>query len=297
MKNKLIQILLLAITVGFFASCDEQKPPGLDLGDGNAITDSSYSTSVETKQLRNVLIEELTGVICSNCPKAADEIKNLETANPNRIISIGLHPPSNLFTEPITGKSHFDFRTEDADEIYNILGTGNFPSAALSRVVLTTGKYFDGNRGAWSSRITPMLLATTPVNIHLTSSYTADKNNCKVVAKVAFTEAVADDVSMTVYVIENDIKDYQVDSRLPGNGYNPDYKHSHVLRESVTSTVGSPLNFANKTAGAVLQKTINFEPMISGDNAWNLDNCRVVVFVHKTGSDKTVLHVQEVHLK
>ena len=289
-------LLVFALTGVFFTSCHEQNPPGLDLGDGAKVADSSYVAPVETKQDRTILIEELTGVDCANCPKAATNIKNMMAANPGRILAAALHPPlGGGFTEPIFGKSKYDFRIDKADEIINKLGglTGGLPTGAINRTPKTGGVMFDSDYGAWVSRVTPMLSKTTPVNIHIETIYTADNNECEVVAKVAFTENVTEELYLTIYVIENEIKDYQNDAGTK----DPDYKHSFVLRDCVTPIAGTSLNFADKNTGSVFQKRVIFNPTIDGDNAWNLDNCKVLAFVHRSGTDQSVLHVQEVELK
>ena len=173
-----------------------------------------------------------------------------------------------------------------------------FPSASLSRIKSSDDEYFDEIRAGWETRIQPMLKELTEVNIHVESIYNADNNNCEVVVKTAFTENVAEELFLTVYVIENDLKDYQVDARLPqGSQYVADYQHNHVFREAITSTLGSTLNFADKMAGTVLQKRLNFMPKIEGTDSWNLDNCHIIAFVHVNGQDKKVLQVQEISLK
>lgn len=295
-KSRLFWTLIVfAMTGIFFVSCNEQTPPGLDLGDGPKAADSSYVAAVEPKQDKVIFIEELTGVDCSNCPKAYQSIKSMVAANPDRILSVGLHPPSSGFTEPIFGKSKFDFRHDKVDEIITKLGglTGGLPSGSINRVPLSTGSMFDSDYNAWISRVTPLLSQTTPVNMSMESVYNADKNTCEVVTKVAFTEAVSNELYLTIYVVEDDIKDYQND----GGFKDPDYKHQHVFRECITPIAGTSLNFADKNAGTVLQKRIEFTPNIEGDNAWNLDNCHIIAFVHKSGTDQSIVHALDVKMK
>ena len=297
MKSKVINSLVAMAALLFvisMVSCEEQKPPGLDLG-GAVAVDSSYTASVESKQDKVIVIEELTGVTCANCPKAARNIKTLSTANPGRVLTAAMHPPSSGFTTPIPNKSKYDFRVSTVDEVITLLGglTGGLPSGSINRQNKSAGGIFDSDWPAWVSRITPLLSETTPVNIHIETAYTADNNTGEAIIKVAFTENVTDDLYLTAYILENDIKDYQDDSGTKV----ADYKHSHVFRAAITSVSGTSLNFADKNAGTVLQKRIKFEPTITGDNAWNLDNCTVIAFVHKSGSDQSILHGAEVSLK
>ncbi len=286
-------ILFLGILGLFFTSCEEQKPPGVDFGDTRAV-DSSYIASVESKQDKVILIEELTGVQCANCPQAAATIKTMSDANPGRILAVGIHPPlGGGFTEPIPTKSIYDFRVPIADEIINFLGGyRGFPSGALNRETQSGGAIFITSPATWTALVNPILLQTTPINLHLESSYTADNNTGELRVRVAMTEDVSDDLFLTAYVIENDIEDYQDNA-----GNKELYMHQHVFRAAITLVSGTSLNFTDKNAGKVIQKRINFNANISGDNAWNLDNCKVVAFVHKSGSDQSILQAAEVKLK
>lgn len=293
MKNRIniSAFSVLAILGVLFSSCKEQLPPGLDLGGGTKAQDSTYTAAIEAKQDRNILIEELTGVQCSNCPKAARNIKTMETDHPERIVAVALHPPSNGFTEPILNKSHYDFRSPQVDEIANILGgIQGLPSGALAREKTSNGTIFDIDYGAWTSRVVPMLAQTTPVNIHIESAYVTENNQGEVTVQVAFTENVTDDLYLTIYLVESDIVDYQDD----GGVKVPDYVHNHVFRTCITNVLGDNLNLAEKKAGTVMQKRYSFNPIITGDNAWHLEHCHVVAFVHRGGATKTVVHAETI---
>ncbi len=286
--------LITSVFASFFlCSCNEQIPPGLNITNGYKTADSSYIAPIESKQEKVVLIEKLTGVSCANCPKAARIIEGLIADHPSQILSVAMFPPSGMdFTEPIFGKSRFDFRNAKVDEIVTILGAySGLPNASLDRRT-ENGQIFGLPYATWVTRVTPWLSEKTPVNIHVESAYVVDKNEATVTVKIAFTETVSTDLYLTVYIIENNIEDYQADGDEKIL-----YNHEHVFRDCITSVSGSSLNYANKNAGTVLQKQISFSPVISGTNAWNLDNCKVIAFVHKSGTDQEVLHAQEVHLK
>jgi len=218
----------------------------------------------------------------------------MSDANPGRILTVAMHPPSSGFTTPIPNKSMFDFRVATVDDIITQLGglSGGLPSGSINREQKAAGVIFDSDWPAWVGRVNPLLTKTTPVNLHLESTYVAEDNTAELVVKVSFTETVSDNLFLTAYVIENDIEDYQDDG-----GDKELYIHEHVFRQAVTSVSGTSLNFADKTSGTVLQKRIRFNPVIEGTNAWNLDNCKVLVFVHKSGIDQSILHAAEVKLK
>ena len=57
---------LLALT-----SCEE-KGPAIDFGGGATAVDTTYLGTAPTAQQRIVVVEEFTGGMCANCPKARD---------------------------------------------------------------------------------------------------------------------------------------------------------------------------------------------------------------------------------
>ncbi len=284
--------LFILFCFSIFFSCKEKTPPGLELSNALLSVDSSYTTTIETPQLKTVLLEEFTGVNCSNCPEQGTEaIDALMVANPERIIPVALHAAGD-FSEPLS-KSKYDFRTKDGDDIRVLIGgfDGN-PAASINRVYTTDFGRIQA-KSLWSNLIASEIEKETPLNISAVSNYDVNKNTINITTKMAFTSTVNEDLYLLIYVIENDIIDAQSDARF---GTVLDYKFKHLFRKCITSTAGSPLNFAVKNAGTVLQKRFSFEPTISGVNKWNLDNCHLVVFVTSSTS-KEVIHAIEIPLK
>lgn len=79
--KKIIYALAIAASLAL-ASCEENIPTGLVLSQPFVSHDSEYVTTIiPTAQAKNVLIEEFTGVRCSNCPNGAIVLKNIQTAN------------------------------------------------------------------------------------------------------------------------------------------------------------------------------------------------------------------------
>ena len=97
MKGKFIAYCLLPIAYCFFHSCKEVGPDINLHGNQNAILDTTYIESpVATAEVKNVVIEEFTGVRCPNCPQGHVIIANIKAANPNRIVAVSLHPVNSL---------------------------------------------------------------------------------------------------------------------------------------------------------------------------------------------------------
>ena len=86
---------------------------------------------------------------------------------------------------------------------------------------------------------------------------------------------------------ESGIKDQQ---ETP-SGKMPDYTHKNVLRKMLTKFDGDVL--LGLVKGEPLSKMFTF----TVPQNWVADNCRLVAFVHKGGSEKDVLQVNDVNLK
>ena len=297
-SNRILSFLFVGI---LFASCKEQIPAGLVL---NSLTskDTTYiDNNLETPQIKKVVIEELTGVACANCPDGSKQLRDFTTQYPDRIILAALH--SGFLTTP-PPNAIYDFRNSSADDL-NLFLAGQLnspkPCATFDRAPVTINgdlTYFivRGNTGGdWISALTDRLNKTTPVNIHLTSSFDENNKKVNVTAKLQFTQDVNENLALTLYVLESG----KIDVQDSANVELEHYEFNHVLQKIITPVSGEPIldSLPNKVKGRVLQKVFSFEPNLQGINAWNIDKCVIVAIVHKTGSSKEILHAEEVNLK
>jgi hypothetical protein len=280
-----------------FGACKEQRPGGLILTSLESKDTSYVSNQIETPQTKKVVIEELTGVKCPNCPAGSAILHNFAAQNPNRIIITAIH--SGFLTDPLPN-SIYDFRNADADGLRLFFPDGDppKPSACFDRVPALTGNYFIVKAqtiGEWQNALNARLSVATPVNIHLTSSYDINSNKVNVNAKLHFTADVTDHLGLTLYVLESGKVDAQDSSGVELE----DYEFEHVLQKIITPVSGELIldSLATKVKGRVLEKSLSFTPVTSGANAWNLDKCVIIGIVHRTGASREILHAEEVNLK
>ncbi|NUM30982.1 MAG: Omp28-related outer membrane protein [Bacteroidetes bacterium] len=294
MKIKLIFFTAIVIIGG----CKE-IPPFIDFEKNNTnLLDTTYiETSVPAPVKTMVVIEDLTGVNCSNCPKAADKIKTIKTANPDKVISIGEYPwaLSNL-TAPWAG---FDtLNTKEANDIFvNIFNnpTG-IPTGGVNR------KLFSGETTLWVSYFNWAGFADQ-IKIEdskcIISSQIISKDTISrkaiVKVKVLFTESYSKPVNLTIYLTESNILSKQ---HMPDGTKKNDYIHNHVLRKSITPYSGTMLKMdviANMyEKGRVFEK--EFEIKIA--DKWNFKNCEVISFVNRFDNDsKEILQANEIKLE
>jgi hypothetical protein len=305
MKKYLAGLSLFLI---YLSSCKEQIPSGLVLTQ-TISKDTSYVGTPESAQLKNVLIEELTGAKCPNCPAGALILKDMSTQNPGRIVLSAIHSGFLTGQPP---NAIYDFRNADADALRLFFNEGDpsKPSASFDRTVATSGgsvgKIFiekGATGGDWLAILPTLLAKPTPINIHLTSAYNSTTNKVDVFVKLAFTEDYIGKLAVSLFVLENGRIDKQESNATGTPEIINDYKFDHIFRKLITPAGGELIldSLQTKVRGRVLERTISFEPDLYNQannvNGIIMDSCVVVAAVHKVGASKEVLHVEEVKLK
>ncbi len=298
-------LLTGSVCLLLFNACKEIGPAidfrsdAVDTLFGERAYDTSYSGPVPAAEPKKVLVEEYTGVRCPNCPAGATILKNYANANPGKIVIVALH--SGSLTEPISGKSKYNFSNPEVQNLVNnYLGenTPNKPAAAIDRRVIGTGM-FVVNRDQWPTYIGQRSALSSPVNLSVTSKYDSAFKKVVVKVKVIYTQTVTQNQHISLWVVEHKIIDAQYD----GTELIPSYEHNHVFRDFITPVSGVRIlsGESSKTPGIVYERQFVYEPKFFSDSAldhWNLDNCTIVAVVHNDESgNKEVSQVMEVDLK
>ena len=293
-------LLMLTIT-----SCQEE-PPFINFEEPNTIIDTTWvKASPSTPQVKQVMIEDFTGVQCINCPDAAKIAKDLQTAYPNRVNVAAIHPLGllNNFTAPINKEGHVskqDFRTQAGTTLcQDIVGVPNsLPKGAIDRMKFPDRPDLLIDYTIWPSKVIEQLAVPTPVNITLANA-TGASNEILIDINIEYTQNLSDTNYLTMMIIEDNIIDVQefIDRTDPINpfpSYDDNYNHMHIMRAMVTSATGDLLNKPNVSliAGRVFQKRYKYTIT---NSRWNRNNLQVIAFVHRNGSTKTIL--QSNHLK
>ena len=105
-----------------------------DVVEGPYITDSDSYVNPE----KNVLIEDFTGHLCSNCPQAAREISAIHDVYGDQIIALAIHT-STSFARPYLASQtgfQYDFRTTWGDAWDNTFGASaiGLPRGMVNRI-------------------------------------------------------------------------------------------------------------------------------------------------------------------
>jgi hypothetical protein len=88
-------------------------------------------TIVSTQpELRNVVLEEYTGLNCVNCPQGHLLAENVAKKFPGRVSIINIH--QGHYAIPKSGDP--DFRTKWGDDLANLFSVNSYPSATINRM-------------------------------------------------------------------------------------------------------------------------------------------------------------------
>lgn len=234
---------------------------------------------VSTTAMNKVaVIEEFTGVRCSNCPDGHTTLASILTSNPGQAIGIGYHPSNSSYTSPYTGNP--DFRRSYLDAFYTtpFCGSSRFmPSAFINRREWSTGEKIS-SRTIWSSSATSIMGESSPLNVGLYAEYDASTNTLDVTVEVYFTADVSDNVFLYVALAENNLVAEQ------SNG-GSNYIHYHVFREALASEQWGESITGTTTTGSLFTQTYSFD---NATAAYIMGNCEVSAFVRNATDEEII---------
>ncbi len=292
------KLALFAFTLFTIVGCIETLPP-VNFGGNSAaiLKDTVYQlpeASIPSPDLKNILIEDLTGVRCSNCPTAAASAKQVKDTFGNRVVVLGLYPtdPNNL-TFPYSGDE--DLRKKDAQLIgANIYDFANqLPAGGVNRRQFSGQPNLNYNYNLWLNGAIEIYNEAALVNIELTSTK-VDDSTYDVGAKFIFTKEPDFTPFVTIALLEDHITATQ---KQPDNSEDANYVHEHVFRQMYTPYNGEPLvpsTGMQPDRGVVVEKLWQ---VVVPDYV-NHDEASVAVFLnYNDAASKEVLQCLEIKLK
>jgi thiol-disulfide isomerase/thioredoxin len=214
--------------------------------------------SAQAQVQREVLIEEFTGTWCVNCPDGHNILKQIETANPDKVNVVGMHN-ADQFTIP------YEVAIENAFVV------GGFPRAAIDRATYSGGNAFVMSRGFWAAATAARLNITSPIEMNILPSY--DKQNRVLTVNVDYTfkADVNQETRLTCVLLEDSI----IASQTGGSA---NYMHFDVCRALLSADNWGDANHpATVTSNSSYNKTYTY----TVPNTFNDKNLRVVAFLNK----------------
>lgn len=248
------------------ASCDKLKEPYFT----EPIVQESDTIPLEAADTLNfdgkvvVLLEDYTGVKCTNCPAAAEIASNMQAQYGEHLVVLGVHPKGYM---QLPAGGFPDFRTDDGNEWNNYFNISAYPTGTVNR---------QGAIGAasWATEVGNVIGDDAPVRLIIKSEYTESTRELKLSIHSMFLQDVAsDDVRLTICMMENNI----IGKQVTPEGVVEDYVHRHVFRGTADGiTWGRVLSSAESiTAGSNFITNMKF----TLDEEYNADEFYIVAFI------------------
>ncbi len=240
-----------------------------------------------------VLVEELTGVKCPNCPAGSERLAAILELFPENLVVIGIH--GGILTEPLS-ESRYDFRNEDSEELDNFLQPYlGKPSAYFNRVQFEEWGEIWGNpaNGQWQGYVERELEKPQVMELSITRTYDPATRLLELNIAALALEDLDGEFKLTIMLTESEIEDAQDNQ----NAIIEDYIHNHVLRDIVTNFNGDA--FADRLEkNKVVSRKYNYTIPENDGGLWNDDHIEVVAFIANTeGESEEVLQAAQTHLK
>lgn len=226
-----------------------------------------------------VLIEELTGVSCPNCPQGALKLKELIDRFPNNVIGVSIH--GEFLAEPLDN-SKYDFRSETANDLENYLKPiFGKPAAAFNRVQQPNQSEFSiSSVDLWGQFVEAELAKPQVLGLSVTTDFDEGTRDLNIDIDIEPLQNVEGDLRISVMLVESHIIDPQKDVAVIID----DYEHNHMFRQMLTAFDGNSLTnnlIANEFFNTSFTHTLPDE-----DNGlWVAKNMEVVVFISRITPD------------
>ncbi len=241
--------------------------------------------ALQAQTARTVLLEEATGTWCGYCPYGADTLNSiLHTMSNTR----GLAYHGGSATEPM--------RTTEGTAILTNMAVGNWPSAAVDRIIWNVGGNYQMmlSRSIWrqAAQIRLANAPTSPCAISVSATFDSLTRVLTGTASVnALVAMPTGPFNINIILSENNIQ-YSQTFYPPGGGTTTisPYYHKHVVRQMVTGTLGVQISPGAIAANTTLNHPFN----VTIPAGWNINEMDLTVFVTQvfTGSNGNSRDIQ-----
>jgi len=234
-----------------------------------------------------VLIEEFTGVQCTNCPIGHRKLADLAMVYGDSIVIVSIH--AGEFARPNASKGYpTDFRTPAGEELNTRFRVFAYPAAVIDRSKIDGTSFVVGVQN-WGSAIARQLRASTPIAIETHAFADTLSGQLAIRVRLQSLAAIEYPLNIGYYIVEDSV----VAPQLDNGTYVPDYIHRHVLRDAPLGAYGKPLITSQTPAGTTITRTYTYTLR---DVTWNRRQLEVVVFIARPEPDYTVVQCQKSHV-
>ncbi|MEY2924751.1 MAG: hypothetical protein RLZZ337_1299 [Bacteroidota bacterium] len=291
----MIKNLTFLVGLVLLLGCEESLPP-IDFSQTTG--EFQYAvlseSDIPAPQDKTIVVEDLTGVRCSNCPKAAETAKNIKDKYKDKVAVVSIYPqePKNLTTPYATFP---DLRTDFAQLIAsNLFGFSNqLPGGGINRRLFPGQSSLNIPFNTWINSADQIETEKALVNLTLSKTEVADKEYV-ITTDIVFTDRPVSNPFITILLTEDNIAHPQTTT----TGTDQAYMHEHVLRSMYTPYNGSPVFSATSSLAP--------DRGISAKKSWeitipdfvNVEEASIIVYINYNADDnKEIIQCQEIKLK
>lgn len=230
-----------------------------------------------------ILLENYTGVKCTNSADANDIAVELNEQYPDNLVILNIH--AGALSAPQPG-GFPNFQTDEGTAWYNYFYFYTSPIGTINRK-LNDGSYaFYANE--WADAVATVLQEEAQVDMILDIDFNNNSRELDVTVKSKFFTELPDTYNLVVCIVEDNIKGKQV--TIQGN--NPDYMHRYVFRETINGTWGEEINDGFIDIYDEFVKS--YRTTLS--NVYNADQCYIVAYI-ANNETKEILQVAQKKIK
>jgi hypothetical protein len=224
--------------------------------------------------VKKVLLEEMTGHKCGNCPRANDKAYALSQQHAGHLVVVSIHSGPLATFSPTASKYFSNYTTPEGDQVYQTLNSLNaVPFGLIDRQA--SGSDFQ----AWPGYVEQRLQEAAEAGIRIFSCYDSASRDLGVVVDLLYLQPGSASDRLSVWLVEDEIVDWQKDYTL-SNPDIPDYVHHRVLRASLNGAWGSPLSGQDIAAGQRFRQSFRYDLPAYINPA----KLHVVAFLHNADS-------------
>jgi len=226
-------------------------------------------------ELKNVVLEEYTGIYCTYCPDGHAIAAAIQENNPGRVNLINIHVGG--YSNPSGGDP--DFRTPFGTAIAAEAGVPFYPSGSINRRSWNGGASAIG-RGEWNSKANIIMDEVSNVNVGVEADINVQNNLLTVHVEAYYTSDSTDNTNfLNIALLQNNTLGPQT-----GGGQGDEYNHMHRLVWLITGQWGETIS--TTTAGTFIDETYTYSiPDNYNGVATNIANLEVVAFITETHQD------------
>lgn len=275
MKSKFLNLILSASLLLGMMACDVVEGPKVD-------------PAGFTGSANKVLIEDFTGHMCGNCPRAHEQATALLNTYGENLVVVAVH--AGTFARVVNSLNFTeDFNTPmgAALEAEYEADNAGLPKGLVNRRKF--GSSFLTNYPDWSTHVSTILAESPKMGLELASSYDANTRQIAIDANLEyFTEGDATH-QIVVLITEDGIISKQNDYSL-STGHVDEYEQNHVLREVITPGIyGVPV----KGSTIFLGEKVNLSFSHTLSSKFVAENCHIVAYVLESDTHE-ILQVEQI---